>query len=154
MPTRRQRTKVVNVRCNQTLLRANQLVIDPDRRSPMRPLESEDSASPHHETRVYVALIPGRAEIMTQRLRQERHFDFPGLSVGFVIFTQIPEAIVKRQHPRRVGVDLVAKVLRLKNAGQSDSIPEIAFEPFLPQASVSRVCFKTPEALERDWVGL
>src|SRR3954470_6404848 len=115
----------------------------------MRPLERELNAAALHVSRyIDVALVPRCAKIVTRWLRQKRHFDFAAFSVSLVVFTQVPVAIVEREHPRSVSRDLVSKVLCLKNSRQTNGPAQWSHEPLLQQTCISRIRFKTPIAIE------
>src|SRR6185369_970046 len=89
----------------------------------MRPFEREQNAAALHVSGNFnIALIPGCAKIVTQWLRQKWHFDFAALGVGLVVFAQVPVAIVEREHPWRVGSDVVSEILRLKTSGQTNQV--------------------------------
>src|SRR6184192_3008158 len=89
---------------------------------------------------------------MTGRLRQKGNLHLARCGIGFVVFAQIPEAIVKRKHPRRVHADLISKALRLQNSGEPNSVSQIAIEPLLLRAAVFRINFKAPKAIEWNWI--
>src|SRR5918911_5470681 len=111
----------------------------------MRPFEREQNATALRVARnLDIALVPCRAEIVTRWLRQKRHFDAPAFSVGFVLFAQIPVAIVEREHPWRVDRDVVSDVLRLKNSGQTNVAAQWPQEPLLLHSGIIWVKFKTP----------
>src|SRR4030095_3239286 len=118
MAARLDRPKIVDVWRNETSIRSDFLLIEPNSRLPVRPLERE-----HHTTvgpialNHDVALVPCYSNIMPRRLRQERDLDVL-LGVVFVILAQIPVAIIKRQDPRGTWANLITIVLPLQNAGQ------------------------------------
>ena len=95
MTARCHRAEIKNVWRYKTSVRTNLFIVEPDSCFPVRTFERQDNAAARPALlNKYLALIPRNAEVMAWRLGQERNFDVP-LGVVFVIFAQIPEAIVK-----------------------------------------------------------
>src|SRR6185369_2072637 len=149
------RAEVVDVRRNQTAIGADLFSIQPDSRFPVRTLQRQHVPAVHLVLiDLDIALIPRYAEIVTQRLCEERHFYFARFSESFVVFAQVPEMIVEREHPRRRGADWGKKrILRLKNSRQPDRIAQSLCIQELLLARISRVQLKTPLTVEWNWSG-
>jgi hypothetical protein len=84
------------------------------------------------------------------RLQEERHEDVPRLRVLAVFLFLVPLHVDQLGHPGRSSADQVAVTLLLKNAGQPDSIRQIAGEPLLLNTGVLTVERKTPLARQRS----
>src|SRR5882762_2235642 len=151
MPARGDGAKIVNVRRHQTPVGSNLAVVDPHRRLPVRTFERQHQAATYHVRQdLYVALIPGRTQIVTWWLRKKGDFRVTRLDVSFVIIPQVPEMIVEGEDPWCAGANLVAEVLRLKDSWQVDLTWQHSVEPLRLLSRISAIQREPPPATEID----
>src|SRR3954468_22674002 len=116
MFARRDQAEFRDMRCDQAAIRGEGFFVEPDGGFPMRTFEKKLNAASGPRVRDFdVALIESRAEVVTRRLGEKRHFNFSRLRemaaqpFGFLFPPRVPE----REHPWRGGTDFVAITLRL-----------------------------------------
>jgi hypothetical protein len=86
---------------------------------------------------------------MPRRLAKKRHFDLARFRVREVILPQKPVPIIEREHPRRVGPNLVAVTLRLENARELYVIAQVLLKPLGADALILAIQSESPSA--RKW---